>query len=216
MFGSLINGWLRSPAALSDEALELTWTDFKAQIMQTSPYENELKYKTLYSTCTNLREGLVHRHRHIILDGEAVRPFYHHIRRYDGFEMVYSTAPNSIPTEVLAGLVLLSYRGGRVATSGGEVVADSGFVINGIKCLIHEKESPLGLFLKGFVLKYGIAPYLPPNLDTAEICLTAARDLGVGAATIELAYLSIHQRKLANVKCIHADHNNYQQRLLEA
>lgn len=218
MLSSLINGWLRSPAALTDEQLERTWLDFKAKLMQTSSYKNENTYSTIYSTCRNLLSGIVHRHRHILLTAEAKEPLYLYVRHYrnSGIQMVESTNLNSIPTEVLAGLVLLAYQGGRTNTVLEEVVPNPHFVIDGISCLIHEKKDPIGLFLKGLVLKYGIQLFLPPHLDTAEKSLLSAKAEGVGSATIELAYLRLHHNKLDHIRCIHQDNNNYQEKLLAA
>jgi hypothetical protein len=217
VLSSMINGWFRSPAALSDEQLEDTWLDFKAKLLQTSPHENEKTYSTTYSTCTNLLTGIVHRHRHILLTAEARSPFYNYVREYkNGIRTVESAMPNNIPTEVLSGLVLLAYRGGRTATTCDDVLPNATFVINGISCLIHEKKDPLGLFLKGLVLKYGIQLFLHPNLQAAEKYLSSAKSEGVGAATIELAYLGRHHYKLDHIRCIHQDPNNYQQKLLVA
>ncbi len=213
MFSSLINGWFRSPAALTDEQLEGTWLDFKTKLMQISPYKNENTYSTIYTTSRNLLAGVIHRHRHILLTAEAIEPLCFYVRQYpnSGIRMIESANLKSIPTEVLAGLVLLAYQGGRTNTVLEEVLPNPGFVIDGVSCLIHEKKEPIGLFLKGLVLKYGVELSLPPHLDAAEKCLLSARSEGVGSATIELAYLRLHHDKLDHIRCIHQDHNKYQE-----
>jgi hypothetical protein len=174
MIGSLINTWLHNPASLSDESLELTWVSQKAKIMRTSAYESEFLYSSLYTSCENLLTGIVHRHRTFILNGEAKCEFFNYVRDYDGLKMVHSFNLESIPSDVLAGLALWAYRGGRTETSVHDVPQNSGFVIDAISCLINHKQDPVGLFLKGLVLKYGITLYLPPNLGVAHKCLLAA------------------------------------------
>jgi len=210
MFAKLLNRYVWNPYALDDEALEDTWIDSKADLLVTCPNKSEQTYSSLYKRCNELLLAIVSRHKHLLLDAEANSPLYHFVHS-GTLRMITTGNLGGIPMSILPGLILLSFSGGSTATTAGHVLANPRFVIDATDYLIDEKKHPIGLFLKGLVLKYGIQLSLPPNIDAAGRFLTAAKANGIGSAAIELEYLYLHKKRLCNATSIHVDFNGYQQ-----
>lgn len=217
MLSRLINQFLKSPTSLDDDTLELEWADVKGKLLRTSPYENEFTYSSLYERCDMFLRTVARRHRHFILDAEAISPFYNYMRTYaDCLRMIEHNKCENIAPGVLPGLILAAYTGGRTETTAGENLSNPSFVIRSLDFLINVQKDPRGLFLKGLVLKYGICLSFAPNLDAAEKYLKAAHSLGVGSATIELKYFYNHRQALSKITSIHVDHNGYDKWVIDA
>lgn len=217
MLSRLINQFLKSPTSLDDDTLEFEWADVKGKLLRTSPYENEFTYSSLYERCGMFLRTVARRHRHFILNAEAISPFYNYMRTYaDCLRMIEHSKCENIAPEVLPGLILAAYTGGRTETTAGENLPNPSFVIRSLDFLINVKKDPRGLFLKGLVLKYGICLPFAPNLDAAEKYLKAAHSLGVGSATIELKHFYNHRQALSNITSIHMDHNGYDKWVIDA
>lgn len=217
MLSRLINQFLRNPTSLSDDSLEDEWADVKGRLLRTCPYTSENAYKSLYERCDVFLRTASRRHRHFILNAEAKSPFYKYMHTYaDCLRMIDQKECKHIDPAVLPGLILAAYTGEETRTTGGENIANPPFVIRGINYLITERQDPVGLFLKGFVLKYGISIQFAPNLDAAEKYLQSAQSLGVGSASIELEYLHNHRRALSKIESIHTDSNRYDEWAIKA
>jgi hypothetical protein len=147
-----------------------------------------------------------------VLDAEVKSPLYNYIVMAGGvLRRIDHEQPENVPPSMLPGLILMAYTGGSTKTTMGHVLSNPSFVIRAIDYLVDEKKLPVGLFLKGFVLKYGIELFLTPNIKAAREFLTAAEANGIGSATIELQYLAYHQNRLSKVVSIHSDSNGHQQ-----
>jgi len=217
MLSRLVNQFLRSPTSLDDQSLEYEWADVKGKLLRTNPYESESTYSSLYKRCDMFLQTVARRHRHFILNAEAISPFYNYMRTYaDCLRQINPGKCESIAPEVLYGLILAAYTGGNTETIIGENLSNPSFVIRGLDYLINVQKDPRGLFLKGLVLKYGISLPFAPNLDAAEKYLQAARSLGVGSATIELENFYTHRHALSNIVSIHTDRNGYDKWVVDA
>ncbi|MEQ1838002.1 MAG: hypothetical protein ABL858_06665 [Candidatus Nitrotoga sp.] len=217
MLSRLVNQFLRSPTSLDDQALEYEWVDVKGKLLRTSAYESKLAYSSLYDRCDMFLRTVTRRHRHFILDAEAISPFYSYMRTYaDCLRQIDHGKCENIASGVLPGLILAAYTGGETRTTAGENLANPSFVIRGLDFIINTQKNPIGLFLKGLVLKYGISLAFAPNIYAAEKYLQAAHSLGVGSATIELEYLFIHRHALTKIVSIHTDHNELDKWVIDA
>lgn len=204
-----LNKYLRNPTSLSDYELEDIWVDFKASLMTTCAYTNATKYPFLYDRCQSVLLTVIYRHKHLLLDAEAKLEFWRYIN--GGTLRRISGEPNNVPFEALPGLILAAYTGGISRTSAGQFLSNPRWVSEAIDYLIDEKRAPVGLFLKGLVLKYGIALTLPPNIRAAERFLKGAISHGVGSAEIELQNIALHRGLPREVSPMHPDHNRYQE-----
>lgn len=210
MFTKLLNRYVWNPYALDGEALEDTWIDSKVELLVTCPSKNELAYSSLYKRCNELLRVIASRHKHLLLDAEANSPLFYYIGGAV-LRQISIGNPDRIPMSILPGLILLSFSGGSTATTAGAVEPNPRFVIEATDYLIDEKKHPIGLFLKGLVLKYGIQLFLPPNINAAEEFFKAAKANGIGSAAIELDYLYLHKSRLCKPTSIHIDFNGIQQ-----
>lgn len=61
--------------------------------------------------------------------------------------------------------------------------------------LINQREFELAVFFKGFILKYGLKPYLLPDLVPARQLLERSAKGGVGPALWELRYFDRYGRE---------------------
>ena len=206
----LANQFLRNPTSLSNDSLEYEWADVKGRLLRTCPYANEFSYKLLYDRCDVFLRVASKRHEHFIFNAEAKSPFYNYMRTYaDCLRMIDHSECKNIDSTVLPGLILAAYTGEQTRTMVGENLSNPWFVIRGINFLITERQDPVGLFLKGFVLKYGISIPFSPNIAAAEQYLKLAQSLGVGSAKIELEHLYNHRSDLSKIVSIHSDSNGY-------
>jgi hypothetical protein len=207
--------WLASTnIERSDYDLENTWIDFKASLLTTSAYGNGTNYPSLYDHCNSILIAIMGRHWHFVLDAEARLNFNGGIS--GNVLRRITVTPENVPIEALPGLILAAYIGGKTRTSAGEFFTDPRWGSEAIDYLIYEKQSPIGLFLKGVVLKYGIELYLPPNLEAAKQFLEAGLANGIGSSEIELQNIAYHKNALSNIESVHPDHNEYQKWVSQA
>lgn len=217
MLSRLVNQFFRNPTSLSNDSLEYEWADVKGKLLRTCPYASEPTYKSLYERCDVFLKVASKRHPHFILNAEAKSPFYNYMRTYaDCLRMIDHSECKNIDSTVLPGLILAAYTGEETRTTVGGNLANPSFVIRGLNFLITERQDPVGLFLKGFVLKYGISIPFAPNLAAAEQYLKLAQSLGVGSATIELENLHNHRGDLSKIESIHSDFNGYNEWVINA
>lgn len=209
-----LDKYIWSPSSLSDYALEDIWADFKTSLLATCAYTNETKYQFIYKRCQSVLFTVINRHRHLILDAEARLEFWRCI--HGSVLRTITVAPNNVQTEALPGLILAAYTGGITKTSAGQFFSNPRWVSAAIDYMINEKKAPIGLFLKGLVLKYGIALYLPPNIEAAERFLRAALSHGVGSSEIELKNIALHKGIPSTISPVHPDHNRYQEWVTQA
>jgi TPR repeat protein len=97
-----------------------------------------------------------------------------------------------------------AYIGGQPAFLPGEVMPDLRFVREALDYLIKERKSVDAIFLKGFILKYGLGVHGKPNLQAAREHLDAAARAGVGSAAQELRNLDEHL-VLGSVRSVHTE-----------
>jgi len=209
-----LNKYLWNPSALSDYHLEEIWVDFKTSLLTTSAYAKGTNYPSLYDRCKSILLTVVDRHRHLVLDAETRLDFWGCIN--GSVLRTVTVGPQNVPIEALPGLVLVAYTGGITKTSAGEFFSNPRWVSEAIDYLINEKKAPIGLFLKGLVLKYGIELYLPPNIEAADRFLKAALTHGVGSARIELQNIALHKGLPSNISPVHPDHNGDQEWVTQA
>lgn len=204
MLFRVLNQFFRNPTSLSNDTLEYEWAYVKGKLLRTCPYKNEISYKSLYERCDNFLKAVSQRHKHFILDAEAKCPFYKHMKTHANcLRMIDPTAFDSIDSVVLYGLILAAYTGEKTQTMGGFNLSNPRFVISGVDFLINNRKDPVGLFLKGLILKYGIRISSAPNLNAAVSYLKLSNLLGVGSATIELENLHNHRGELSTIVSIH-------------
>lgn len=209
-----LNKYLWNSSALSDYHLEEIWVDFKSSLLATSADAKGTNYPSLYDRCKNILLTVIDRHKHLILDAEARLDIWTCIN--GSVIRTVTIGPQNVAIEALPGLILLAYTGGRTKTSAGEFLSNPRWVPEAIDYLINEKKAPIGLFLKGLVLKYGIELYLPPNIEAAEQFLTAALSHGIGSSRIELQHIGLHKALPSNISPVHPDFNGYQEWVVQA
>lgn len=195
---------VQAPGKLRGPELEDAIVELKAQIFQTSAYENEAKYCRLHDRLTSLIAEVLDRHWQYVRDAEA-RPdgistgylfvgqttYGQHGLTHRSLAVNPNVGPPFIENDVLLYLCFLLYLGGRAP--GGEVEQDPKLMLKILDDLI-ERDFPPAMFFKGLVLKYGQHIYSRPRVQDARVLLERARSLGVGAATVELESISKYVR----------------------
>lgn len=209
-----LNKYIWSPHTLDDYYLEEIWIDFKVELLATSSYEKEKRYSFLYDRCKDILLTVINRHRHLILDGESIVNFQHH---FDFRSLPFvKVKPEDVPLEALPGLILIAYIGGGSKKFTREIVPDPLWISEAVDYLIKYRKEPIGLFLKGLILKYGICLHLPPNISAAERYLKSSLEHGIGSAEIELAHIRLHRGLPSHISSIHDDYNGYHKWVVDA
>ena len=184
--------------SLPQDDLERIYAELKKAIVVTSVYTQETKYRHLYHRLDDLLSKIIERHQHFVLDVEAkydrvtISNLFvnqeHHTSEGMQYHLLHGKNNLSVDTvepDLLVFLCFFLYQGGRIQ-GVGEVSPNPELMQRILDLLIAEKSYAPAMFLKGFVLKYGLKLQDKPELDEAQNLLTAAQKNGVGAAALEL------------------------------
>jgi hypothetical protein len=203
---SFFNRNIRNPESLRDEELEPVFIDLKNRILVTDIHANEKRREHLWDRIGAVLSAIGRRHERYIVDVEASIDWLkisNYFESYDRDRLAYESTHtwrvniydrDSIKSDLLLYLSFFMYMGGAVRKIG-IVRDDPDRAIQTIDYLIGERDFEHAIFLKGFILKYGLRPSTAPRLDEARTLLETAVARGVGGALLELRLFDLHIRK---------------------
>jgi hypothetical protein len=188
--------------ALSDDALEMDFATVKKQLLDTDVYQNESRYRKLYGRLEGVLGKILGRHQHLLLSAEGKHEVVDRALLFSGDRSDPSRSlrvPSNLKLAAIDdGLIfyasLLSYTGG-FAKQVGTIESNPEFALKAANYLIDERDFELATFFKGFILKYGLKPFVLPELAEARLLLEHSAKLGLGPAVWELRHFDRYSRE---------------------
>lgn len=188
--------------ALSAEELEIEFAAVKKQLLDTDVYANESRYRRLYCRLEAVQVRLLGRHHHLKVGVEGKYDAMDRSSLFVGDRQDSSRKRRVNSTiklaqfddELIFYLAFIAFMGGH-AQEIGSVESNPEFALKALDFLIEDREFNLAIFLKGVILKYGLKPYWPPELDKARELLERAAKRGIGSAALEMQHFDRYSRE---------------------